>query len=49
MENKKQLTEEGRDKKSSFAEIYRTQSRRPATPVPVFQGRKRYEEAEEEE
>ncbi len=34
---------------TSFAENYQAQSRRPATPVPVFQGSKRCEEAEEEE
>lgn len=49
MENKKQFTEAGRERGNSFSEIYRNQSRRPAVPVPVFQGRKRYEEAEEEE
>lgn len=49
MENEKQFSDVTRERKNSFSEIYRNQSRRPASPVPVFQGRKRYEEAEEEE
>lgn len=37
------------ESRKSFAEGYESQSRRPERPVPVFQGTKRYQEAEEEE
>ena len=37
------------ESRKSFAEEYQSQSRRPERPVPVFQGTKRYQEAEEEE
>ncbi|MEP6262556.1 MAG: hypothetical protein ABJ092_13330 [Gillisia sp.] len=46
--NKPYTAKEGKGKKT-FAEMYESQSRRPAKPVPVFQGTIRYQEAEEEE
>ena len=45
MKSNEQFTTE----KSKFVEGLVAQSRRPERPVPVFQGRKRYQEAEEEE
>ncbi len=51
MEEKARFNAAGNENKSSFSEIYQTQTqtRRPAQPVPVFHGTKRYKEAEEEE
>lgn len=49
MKSKKPYTAEKGRGIRTFAEMYETQSRRPVSPVPVFQGTKRYSEAEEEE
>lgn len=49
MKSKELLTAEERKGNKSFAQMNQTQSRRPERLVPVFQGTKRYQEAEEEE
>ena len=49
MEKRERFSGSGKEDKISFSEIYQKQSRRPPQAVPVFHGKKRYEEAEEEE